>query len=289
MNIHEIIAEEKIDEAPAGFIKQGLRKLGAKAAGAVGAKGKAAELTGKAEVGDEANQLKTDFRGYLGKTGGNPKQVQGPQLAAFLKSKGYPNMHLKGVDGVMTKKQVDDAIMQAAVDAAKADGDPTKTGAAPAGTGTAANQGAGQPGGTAGSAPQVDANNDGKDDATGEPMAPADDAASPAAKKIEFTPNQEVVFVSKAGKETPAKVVGKSEDGDDSKVSVQGAKGQKFNIPRNKLLDPKTKKPFGTGTGANQDAGQPKGAAGAVEIPAEMQKKIDSLNPEQKKELASLL
>ena len=192
MNIHEIIAEKQnVDEAPAGMLKQMGRKIGAKALGAIGAKGKAAELTGKAEVGDEANQLKTAFRGYLGKTGGNAKQVQGTQLAAFLKSKGYPNMHLKGVQGIMTPKQVDDAIMQAAQDAAKADGDAGTPGAPAAGAAPAqtdANKDgkddktgepmkAPQQGGTnvAGkpTTPQVDKNKDGKDDTTGEPMQPA--------------------------------------------------------------------------------------------------------------------
>jgi len=126
MNIHEIIAEkENLDEAPVGLLKQVGRKLGAKAAGAVGMKGTAAKLQGAADVGDEARQLKVALQGYAGKTGIDMKQMQGPQLAAFLKSKGYPNMHLKGVQGIMTPKQIDQAIMTAAQDAAKADGDPS--------------------------------------------------------------------------------------------------------------------------------------------------------------------
>jgi hypothetical protein len=158
MNIHEIITEkENIDEAPVGLLKQVGRKIGAKAAGAVGMKGTAAKLGGSAEVGDEARQLKVALQGYAGKTGINMKQMQGPQLAAFLKSKGYPNMHLKGVQGIMTPKQIDQAIMTAAQDAAKADGDPTvgSTQSAP-GVDTAP--------------AQQDANNDGKDDKTGKPI-----------------------------------------------------------------------------------------------------------------------
>lgn len=169
--------ESVANEAPAGMLGQIGRKLGAKALGAIGAKGKAAELTGKAEVGDEANQLKTALRGYAGKAGINIKQLQGPQLAAFLKSKGYPNMHLKDVQGIMTPKQIDQAVMQAAQDAAKADGDPGKgvstapaqpsaPGTAPAGQGTSV---AGKP-----TSPQVDKNKDGKDDATGAPMGAVD-------------------------------------------------------------------------------------------------------------------
>jgi hypothetical protein len=167
MNIHEIITEkENIDEAPVGLLKQVGRKIGAKAAGAVGMKGTAAKLGGSAEVGDEARQLKVALQGYAGKTGINMKQMQGPQLAAFLKSKGYPNMHLKGVQGIMTPKQIDQAIMTAAQDAAKADGDPTvgSTQSAP-GVDTAP--------------AQQDANNDGKDDKTGKPIQkqPAQKAA----------------------------------------------------------------------------------------------------------------
>lgn len=135
MRVNDVVAEkQQITEAPAGMLAQVGRKLGAKALGAIGFKGKAAELGGKAEVGDEANKLKTDLRGYLGKTGGNPKQIQGPQLAAFLKSKGYPNMHLKDVQGVMTPQQVDQAILKAAQDAAAAEGDPTVGQTAPAKT-----------------------------------------------------------------------------------------------------------------------------------------------------------
>ena len=168
--------ESIANEAPAGMLGQIGRKIGAKVAGAVGAKGKAAELTGKAEVGDEANQLKVALRGYAGKAGINIKQMQGPQLAAFLKSKGYPNMHLKGVQGIMTPKQIDQAIMTAAQDAAKADGDPGKGAStapaqpsAPAAGAAPGTNVAGKP-----AAPQVDKNKDGKDDATGQPMGAVD-------------------------------------------------------------------------------------------------------------------
>ena len=187
MRVQDIIAEKEIDEAPVGLLKQVGRKLGAKAAGAIGMKGTAAKLQGAADVGDEARELAVGLQGYLGRTGGNPKAVQGPQLAAFLKSQGYPNMHLKGIEGVMTKGQVDKAIMQAAQDAAKADGDPSKgASTAPAQpgaptAGAASGQGGGQqPAGqgtnVAGkpTSPQVDKNKDGKDDKTGEPMGAVD-------------------------------------------------------------------------------------------------------------------
>ena len=189
MRVQDIIAEKEIDEAPVGLLKQLGRKIGAKAAGAVGMKGTAAKLSGAANTGDEARQLSVALKGYAGQTGINVKQMQGPQLAAFLKSKGYPNMHLKGVQGIMTPKQIDQAILTAVQDAAKAGGDPT-TGTSTAPAQPSAPGGAGGQGGAGGAAgaaggqgtnvagkptsPQVDKNKDGKDDNTGEPMGAVD-------------------------------------------------------------------------------------------------------------------
>jgi hypothetical protein len=180
MRVQEIITDKEIDEAPVGLLKQVGRKLGAKAAGAIGMKGTAAKLSGAADTGDEARQLSVALKGYAGQTGINLKQMQGPQLAAFLKSKGYPNMHLKGVDGIMTPKQMDQAILTAVQDAKKAGGDPTTgTSSAPAQpSAPTAGAASGQQGGTnvAGkpTTPQIDKNKDGKDDKTGEPMGAVD-------------------------------------------------------------------------------------------------------------------
>ena len=180
MRVQDIIAENKeLDEAPVGLLKQVGRKIGAKAAGAIGMKGTAAKLSGAADAGDEARQLSVALKGYAGKTGINLKQMQGPQLAAFLKSKGYPNMHLKGVQGIMTPKQMDQAILTAVQDAKKADGD-TSAGtssapaqpSAPGAAGAAKGQGTSVAGKT--TSPQVDKNKDGKDDASGEPMGAVD-------------------------------------------------------------------------------------------------------------------
>lgn len=60
-----------------------------------------------------------------------------------------------------------------------------------------------------------------------------------------FKPNQPVVFVGKDGEATTGKVIGPDPQGDEGHVFVQGdARGQKFRISRDKLLDPKTQKPF---------------------------------------------
>ena len=107
--------EADIDEAPVSTGKQRLRKIGAKVAGAFGAANKSAELKGRVEIGDEANALKIDFSNYLGKTGKKYKQVTGAFLAGFLRSEGYPTLHLKAFDqDIMSKAEIDKAIMVSA-------------------------------------------------------------------------------------------------------------------------------------------------------------------------------
>ena len=113
---------KSLDEAPVGVMKQVGRKLGAKAAGAVGMKGTAAGLTGKAKTGDTARQLSVALKGYAGETGLNLKQLDAKDLAAFLKSKGFPTTPLANVSGVLTKKQIDQALLKATQEKAKAGG-----------------------------------------------------------------------------------------------------------------------------------------------------------------------
>jgi hypothetical protein len=146
MQINDIISERNpMDEAPAGLIGQGLKRVGAKVAGAVGMKGAAASLTGKADTGKEANQLMVDLKGYLGRTGGNLKQLDASNLANFLKQKGYPTTNLQGASGVLTPKQVDQALLKAVQSKAQA-GDAAQGGAQPAaGSAQPAGDGAAQP------------------------------------------------------------------------------------------------------------------------------------------------
>lgn len=123
MRVTDIILEStQIDEAPAGIIGQGLKRVGAKLAGAVGMKGTAAGLTGKADTGKEANQLMVDLKGYLGRTGGNIKQVDAGDLASFLQQKGYPTTAIQGASGILTTKQVDQALLKSVQTKAKASG-----------------------------------------------------------------------------------------------------------------------------------------------------------------------
>lgn len=147
MNVHEITSGKQINEAPVGALKQMGRKIGAKAAGAVGMKGTAAGLSGAAETGDVARQLNVDLRKYAGQTGMNMKQLDAQDLAAFLKSKGFPTTPLANLTGVLTPKQVDQALLKAAQEKAKISG--SKPGAGVAGStaasGKPAPAGAAQP------------------------------------------------------------------------------------------------------------------------------------------------
>lgn len=139
MRVNDIILETvQVDEAPAGMIGQGLKRVGAKLAGAVGMKGTAAGLTGKADAGKEANQLMVDLKGYLGRTGGNVKQVDAGDLANFLQQKGYPSTAVQGSSGVLTTQQLDQALLKSVQAKAKAGGAPAAGGAAKPAAGGAA-------------------------------------------------------------------------------------------------------------------------------------------------------
>ena len=137
MRVTDIILEStQIDEAPAGLIGQGLKRVGAKLAGAVGMKGAAASLTGKADTGKEANQLMVDLKGYLGRTGGNIKQVDAGDLVGFLQQKGYPTTAIQGKSGILTTQQVDQALLKTVQAKAKAGGATAGSPAASGATGS---------------------------------------------------------------------------------------------------------------------------------------------------------
>lgn len=144
MRVTDIILEaNQLDEAPAGLIGQGLKRVGAKLAGAVGMKGTAAGLTGKADTGKEANQLMVDLKGYLGRTGGNIKQVDAGDLTSFLQQKGFPTTAVQGASGVLTPKQVDQALLKTIQAKAKAGAAAPGSATAPGSAGSAAAKPAG--------------------------------------------------------------------------------------------------------------------------------------------------
>lgn len=117
MNVYDIIAEKKdLDEAPVGALKQMGRRIGSKAAGAVGMKQTAGNLKGKADTGAEANQLRKGFAGFLGRMMKSPKEATAQDLAKYLQQSGYPVTSLKGQSGILNKKQIDQLTLKAVAD-----------------------------------------------------------------------------------------------------------------------------------------------------------------------------
>ena len=121
MKVTHIILEEKIDEAPVSGIKQGLRKMGAKALAKVGAKNTAAGIAGKVDAGKKANELFTKFRQHLGTIGMNIKQVEASELVAWMKQNKLPTANVPQ-QGVLSAKQVEQSFLKAVQDSFRASG-----------------------------------------------------------------------------------------------------------------------------------------------------------------------
>ncbi|MBK93279.1 MAG: hypothetical protein CMP33_03295 [Rickettsiales bacterium] len=125
MKVHEIIYESTktpLKEKPASGLGNVARKIGAKVLAKVGAKNTAAGMAGKVDAADKANALFTDFRAYLGQVGekyGNA--VDSASLRDFLTTKKMPTQNVPQ-QGVLTKKQVDQAIMKAVQDSYRGKG-----------------------------------------------------------------------------------------------------------------------------------------------------------------------
>ncbi len=115
--------ESLANEAPAGMMKQMGRRIGAKAAGAIGMKGTAAKLGGAADAGKAANNLKVKLQKYLGKTGGNIKQLDAQELSAFLKQKKLPTSAVPA-SGIIAPKDIDKVLMKTIQTSNKAAGAP---------------------------------------------------------------------------------------------------------------------------------------------------------------------
>lgn len=165
MRVTEITSSDNLQEAPAGFIKQGLKKLGAKAAGAVGMKGTAAGLAQSADTGDQANQLKVDLKGYLGGTGGNIKQLDAGDLKAFLASKKMPT-NMVPASGIVPPKQIDSILLKTLQQSKKAKGAPP-VGSAPSGTASAPGGAPADAGGSANAPAGDNTSTPAPDDTTG--------------------------------------------------------------------------------------------------------------------------
>ena len=125
MKVHEILYESTktpLKEKPAGGLGNVARKVGAKVLAKLGAKNTAAGMAGKVDAADKANALFTDFRAYLGQVGekyGNA--VDSASLRDFLTTKKMPTQNIPQ-DGVLTKKQIDQAIMKSVQDSYRGKG-----------------------------------------------------------------------------------------------------------------------------------------------------------------------
>lgn len=148
MKISQIVSEERVDEAPVGMFKQGLKKVGAKVAQKVGMKNTAMGLAGQVDTGDEANKLRSEFQNYIGSTGQSMGKIDAGDLAAWLKSKKYPTNNVP-TSGVLNKKMLDNILLKTVQDSKKVGGGSGTTAqpsaGADAGASTQATQGADAP------------------------------------------------------------------------------------------------------------------------------------------------
>ena len=104
--------ESVANEAPVGLLKRAGQAVGAKALGAIGMKGKASNLAGKADLSDTANTLYNEFRQYLGTQGSDVKTATGEELSAFIKSKRVKVPSIPR--GPVNKQIMDKVFMQVA-------------------------------------------------------------------------------------------------------------------------------------------------------------------------------
>ena len=122
MKITQITSTDAVNEAPGGSALGNIaRKVGAKVAGAVGAKGTAAGMTGKVDANKRAKEIFTQYRQHMGQTGGNPKAPKITDLQDFMQKQGLSTARLKGLQGQITPKQVDDILQKTAQDTFRGD------------------------------------------------------------------------------------------------------------------------------------------------------------------------
>jgi hypothetical protein len=120
MKIHQIISESAVNEAPGGSALGNIaRKVGAKAAGAVGMKNTAAGLGAKAQSNDRAKEIGLKWTTFANQTGAGTKAPDASALADFLAKEKLSTARLKGMSGKLTPKQVDDILTKVAQDSFK--------------------------------------------------------------------------------------------------------------------------------------------------------------------------
>jgi hypothetical protein len=154
MKIHQIISEsEVVNEVPGrGMLKRGLAKVGAKMAGAVGAKGVQAKVQGGLDADARGKELYKSWMAYAGQTQADEKTPTKAEVADFMATQKMPTGQLnKHKDGPLPAGAIDTILQGAAQDSFKG-----KAGQAAVGQGdspepeTAGEKWGAQPGGEAG-------------------------------------------------------------------------------------------------------------------------------------------
>ena len=117
MKAYEILVEYKI-EKPAGLVSQGLKKAGAAALGALGARHAASALRGSADIGDRANAYEKEFQKYLSTNGKDTVDIEYADLNDFIKQNTLPSPKLP-VDGYVATGDLENIFMDIAKLSAK--------------------------------------------------------------------------------------------------------------------------------------------------------------------------
>ena len=290
MRLSEIISEQQLDERPMGV----LGKIGAKAQSFVpGRTGRRAK--GKLEVGAMANEISDKFDLFLGKVGG--KEGATPELViSFLQKNGYPTKGAEAAmkDPTMSQKvgAVAGAVAKGVKDTATAAAGAVKTGVATAKKSAAAPvaKPATQKAPIPTQTDQAKAKVGGTDLAASidrshmTPIAAGFsggqlDKIFMAAAKDKIAADEGGIAAPSAGKVAP----------DDVAKSGAGGFGASFKQAFNKA---KTGTDGATDANTASTAGDQSAAApnaASMEIPANIQKQINDLKPEDKKQLAMMI
>jgi len=286
MRLKDIVIEQQLDERPMGM----LGKLGSKAKTlAPGRMGRRAQ--GELEVGKMANEISDKFDVFLGKVGG-PEGATPELVISFLKKNGYPT---KGAEAAMkdpTMAQKAGAAVGAAAKGVK------KAASAAAGAATSVAQGAKNAAAKVAPkpAPIPTQTDQAKAKAGNTNLAASVDRSDMPTIAEGFSGAQlDKIFMAAAKDKIASDEGGVASQGagkvDPADTGKPGAGGfassfkQAFNKAKtgtDGATDANT-----ASTAGDQPAAQ--AAAPTNEIPAEIQKQIDQLNPADKKQLAMMI
>jgi len=289
MRLNEIISEQQLDERPMGI----LGKIGTKAQSFVpGRTGRRAK--GKLEVGAMANEISDKFDLFLGKVGG--KEGATPELViSFLQKNGYPT---KGAEAAMKDPTMAQKVGAAAGAVAKGvkNTATAAAGAVKTGVATAKKSAAAPATPAAKPAPIPTQTDQAKAKVGGTDLAASIDRShmTPIAEgfsggqldKIFMAAAKDKIAADEGGVAAPS--AGKVAPDDVAKPGVGGF-GSSFKQAFNKA---KTGTDGATDASTASTAGDQPAAApntASMEIPANIQKQIDGLKPEDKKQLAMMI